>query len=78
MTENIKRQYAVEWFANKTYELFEQYSEGNFDRITLNKLMLEALEEAKEREHSNIWAAVGPYCDLIIKYKKLLNKAYEQ
>lgn len=38
---------SVEWFSNQTYELFEQYSEGNFDRITLNKLVLKATEQAK-------------------------------
>ena len=41
---------AVEWFSNKAYELFEQYSEGKFDRIELNKLMLETTNEAKEME----------------------------
>jgi hypothetical protein len=44
------KQTAVEWFANQAYELFEQYSEGNFDRITLNKFMLQATEQAKEME----------------------------
>jgi hypothetical protein len=39
---------SVEWLSNQTYELFEQYSEGNFDRITLNRLVLEATEKAKE------------------------------
>ena len=38
---------SVEWFSNQVYELFEQYSEGNFDRITLNKLVLKATEQAK-------------------------------
>ena len=41
---------SVEWLSNQTYELFEQYSEGNFDRITLNKLVLKATEQAKEME----------------------------
>ena len=41
---------SVEWLSNQTYELFEQYSEGNFDRITLNRLVLEATEKAKEME----------------------------
>ena len=41
---------SVEWFSNQVYELFEQYSEGNFDRITLNKLVLEATEQAKAIE----------------------------
>lgn len=39
---------SVEWLSNQSYELFEQYSEGNFDRITLNKLMLKTTEQAKE------------------------------
>ena len=41
------KQSSVEWLSNQTYELFEQYSEGNFDRITLNKLVLGATEQAK-------------------------------
>lgn len=41
---------SVEWFSNQVYELFEQYSEGNFDRITLNKLVLKATEQAKAIE----------------------------
>jgi hypothetical protein len=45
-----KQQTAVEWFSNEAHELFEQYSEGNFDRITLNKLMLEATAKAKEMD----------------------------
>jgi hypothetical protein len=47
-------QTAVGWFSNQAYELFEQYSEGNFDRITLNKLMLEATNKAKEMEKQRI------------------------
>jgi hypothetical protein len=45
-----KAQTAVEWLSNRAYELFEEYSEGKFDRITLNKLMLEVTEQAKEME----------------------------
>jgi hypothetical protein len=45
---------AVQWFSNQAYELFEQYSEGNFDRIALNKLMLKATEQAKEMEKQQI------------------------
>jgi hypothetical protein len=41
---------SVKWLSNQTYELFEQYSEGNFDRITLNRLVLGATEKAKEME----------------------------
>jgi hypothetical protein len=52
--ENNKSVTAVEWLSNQAYELFEQYSEGNFDRITLNKLMVEATEQAKEKEKEQI------------------------
>jgi hypothetical protein len=51
---NNKQQTAVEWFSQRAYELFEQYSEGKFDRITLNKLMLEATDKAKEMEKKQI------------------------
>jgi hypothetical protein len=51
---NNKQQTAVEWFSNQAHELFEQYSEGNFDRITLNKLMLQATANAKEMEKDRI------------------------
>jgi secreted Zn-dependent insulinase-like peptidase len=53
MTNN-KQQSAVEWFSNQAHELFEQYSEGKFDRITLNKLMLQATAKAKEMEKEQI------------------------
>jgi hypothetical protein len=49
MNDN-KQQTAVEWFSNQAHELFEQYSEGKFDRITLRRLVLEATEKAKEME----------------------------
>jgi hypothetical protein len=51
---NKTKQSAVTWFANKAYQLFEQYSEGVFDRITLNKLMLAAAKEAEEMEKMQI------------------------
>ena len=57
MTNN-KQQTAVSWLSNQAHELFEQYSEGKFDRITLNKLMLQATEKAKEmhkQEHATTW-----------------------
>jgi hypothetical protein len=54
---NETQQTAVTWFANKAYELFEQYSEGVFDRITLNKLMLAAAKEAEEMEKEQIKSA---------------------
>ena len=54
---NNKQETAVSWFSNQAHELFEQYSEGKFDRITLNKLMLEATEKAKEMEKERIETA---------------------
>lgn len=41
---------AVEWFSKQSYELFEQYSEGKFDRPTLNKLMDDAEIKASEMQ----------------------------
>jgi hypothetical protein len=41
---------AVKWFSNQSYELFEQYSEGKFDRQTLNKLMHDAEIKASEMQ----------------------------
>ena len=49
-----KRQMPVDWLSNQSYELFEQYSEGRFDRITLNKLMLEATDKARELDAKEI------------------------
>jgi len=45
---------AVKWFSNQSYELFEQYSEGKFDRPTLNKLMFEAEKKALEMEKDQL------------------------
>ena len=42
------KQSSIEWLVEQTYELFEQYWDGNFDRIMLNKLVLEATKQAKE------------------------------
>ena len=44
------KQTAVEWFSNQSYELFEQYSEGKFDRRTLNSMMLSSTDKALEME----------------------------
>jgi predicted glycosyltransferase involved in capsule biosynthesis len=41
------KQTAVEWLSNQAYELFEQYSEGKFDRIQLNKFMADVTNQAK-------------------------------
>ena len=48
---------AIEWLSNQAYELFEQYSEGKFDRIQLNKLMVDATNKAKEMEKEQIVTA---------------------
>jgi hypothetical protein len=39
---------AVDWLSNQSYELFEQYSEGKINRITLNKMMVKATEQANK------------------------------
>jgi hypothetical protein len=54
ITMSNNKQSSVEWLSNQTYELFEQYLEGNFDRITLNKLVLEATEQAKAMHKEEI------------------------
>jgi hypothetical protein len=75
-----KQQTAVEWFSNRAYELFEQYSEGKFDRITLNKLMLEATDKAKEMEKEQIkkiasyWQKMG----ILVATKVPNRKTFEQ
>ena len=66
-----KKVSSVEWLSNQTYELFEQYSEGNFDRITLNKLVLKATEQAKAMHKEEIEAS---YSD---GYKEGYNRAIE-
>jgi hypothetical protein len=55
-----KKVSSIEWFSNQSYELFEQYSEGNFNRTILNKLMVEATEQAKEMHKQEI---VDAYSD---------------
>jgi len=50
----LKKQTAVEWFANKSFQYFEQYSEGKIDRIMFNKLMVKTIEVAKKMEKVQI------------------------
>jgi hypothetical protein len=38
--ENNKQDNPIDWLSNQFYKLFEQYSEGDFDRSTFNELML--------------------------------------
>lgn len=49
-----KQTTAVQWLSNQAYELFEQYSEGKFDRIQLNKFMVDATNQAKAIERKQI------------------------
>jgi hypothetical protein len=72
---------SVESLSNQTYELFEQYSEGNFDRITLNKLMLQATAKAKEMEKEQIMKAYNEDTWWVQRKNKKYNNAedyYEQ
>ena len=79
---NKTKQTAVYWFSNQAYELFEQYSEGNFDRITLNKLMLAAAKEAEEMEKEQIKDAFGVGCQVestrLIGYHKMSEQYYNE
>ena len=54
LNKNKMEKTAVEWLSNQAYKLFEQYSEGNFDRIKLNKLMVDATAKAKAMEKEQI------------------------
>jgi hypothetical protein len=38
--EKNKQHNPIDWLSNQFYKLFEQYSEGDFDRTTFNELML--------------------------------------
>lgn len=40
----------IDYFSNKSYELFEQYSEGKLTRTELNVQMLELTDECKIME----------------------------
>lgn len=57
------KQSSIEWFSNQSYELFEQYSEGNFNRTILNKLMVEATEQAEEMHKQEIIDAIDSFYD---------------
>ena len=61
MTNN-KQHNPINWLSNQFYELLEQYSEGNFDRITFNELMLEATYKAKEMYKDEIEAVIINQC----------------
>ena len=61
MTNN-KQHNPIDWLSNQFYELLEQYSEGNFDRITFNELMLEATYKAREMYQDQMEAAIIKQC----------------
>jgi hypothetical protein len=69
------KQSSVAWLSNQTYEIFEQYSEGNFDRITLNKLVLEATNKAKEMEKEReLNAYANGQADTLLMFKQKISK----
>jgi hypothetical protein len=72
------KQSSVEWLSNQTYELFEQYSEGNFDRITLNKLVLKATEQAKEMEKEQQPIKVKAIQDDSYHWYVISNELYDE
>jgi hypothetical protein len=61
MTNN-KQHNPIDWLSNQFYELFEQYSEGNFDRITFNELMLALTYKAREMYQDKMEAAIIKQC----------------
>ena len=72
---------AVEWLSNQSYELFEQYSEGKIDRITLNKMMVKATEQAKgmfEQQIENAYIQGFAECDAtgIMDAEQYYNETY--
>ena len=72
---------ALEWLANQAYELFEQYSEGKFDRIQLNKLMVDATNKAKEMEKEQISDAYQDgwmSCEKWFEDERLEKETYKQ
>ena len=74
------KQSSIEWFSNQSYELFEQYSEGNFNRMILNKLMVEATEQAKEMHKQEIIEAYrfGLSDEYVIGSKKYYNETFNK
>jgi hypothetical protein len=60
--KNNKQQNPIDWLSNQFYELFEQYSEGNFDRITFNELMLALTYKAREMYQEKIEAEIIKQC----------------
>jgi hypothetical protein len=73
MTNN-KQHNPIDWLSNQFYELFEQYSEGNFDRITFNELMLALTYKAREMYQDKMEAEIIKQCATLSTIKA---SAYE-
>lgn len=78
IVEANKKVSSVDWLSNQSYELFEQYSEGNFDRITLNKLMLKATEQAKAIHKEEIIKAINEVSENNVKYANMIIASWSQ
>jgi predicted HTH transcriptional regulator len=61
MTNN-KQHNPIDWLSNQFYELLEQYSQGDFDRITFNELMLAMTYKGREMYQDKIEAAIIKQC----------------
>jgi hypothetical protein len=61
MTNN-KQSNPIDWLSNQFYELFEQYSEGNFDRIKFNELMLAMTYEARDMYKDKMESVIIKQC----------------
>jgi hypothetical protein len=61
MTNN-KQHNPIDWLSNQFYELLEQYSQGDFDRITFNELMLAMTYKAREMYQEKMEAEIIKQC----------------
>ena len=59
---NNKQHNPIDWISNQFYELFEQYSEGNFDRSAFNELMLATTYAARDMYKDRIEAEIIKQC----------------
>lgn len=59
---NNKQHNPIDWISNQFYELFEQYSEGNFDRSTFNELMLATTYAARDMYQDKMEAEIIKQC----------------
>jgi hypothetical protein len=60
--ENNKQHNPIDWLSNQFYELLEQYSQGDFDRITFNELMLAMTYKAREMYQEKMEAEIIKQC----------------